>query len=300
MSNHHHHHHHSATNNISTAFFLNLFFTIIEFIGGFYTNSLAIMSDAIHDLGDSLSLGMSWYFQKISTKKATKTYSYGFKRFSLLGAIINSIVLLIGSSIVIYKAVPRIINPEESDAKGMMWFAILGIIVNGAAVLKLKKGTSLNERVVSLHLLEDVLGWVAVLIASIVMQFWDVPILDPLLSLAIAFFILFNIYRNGKESIRIVLQGTPLNVSVDEIKTKILENKAIKSIHDCHLWTMDGEYNVLTAHLVLADEKMTRKESESIKQDIKAVLQTTFNLDHITLEIHGLEDCDYIDCVSSS
>lgn len=299
MSNHNQHNH-SATNNISTAFFLNLLFTIIEFFGAFYTNSLAIMSDAIHDLGDSLSLGMSWYFQKISTKKATKIYSYGFKRFSLLGAIINSIILLIGSFFVIYKAIPRIINPEESDAKGMMWFAIIGIIINGAAVLKLTQGKSLNERVVTLHLLEDVLGWVAVLIASIVMQFWDIPILDPLLSLAIAFFILFNIYKNGKESIRIILQGAPIKISLDDIRDAILKNKNIKSLQDSHLWTMDGEQNVFTAHLILVDTSITSKESLKIKQDIKAVLLNKFQLEHITLEIVNFEDSEYIDCVSSS
>jgi cobalt-zinc-cadmium efflux system protein len=194
--NHHHHDHNSSTENIRTAFFLNLFFAIVEFIGGVYTNSLAITSDAIHDLGDSISLGMAWYFQKLSNKKATKIYSYGFKRFSLLGAIINSIILLIGSIFIIIESIPRIITPEHSDAKGMMWFAILGIIVNGAAVLKLRTGTSINERVVSLHMLEDVLGWVAVLVASIIMQFWDIPILDPILSLLIALYILSNIFKN--------------------------------------------------------------------------------------------------------
>ena len=141
MGHNHNHSHGNSTGNIAVAFFLNLAFTIIEFIGGFYTNSLAIMSDALHDLGDSLSLGLSWYFQKKSTKKATKKYSYGYKRFSLLGAIINSIVLVIGSVFIIKEAIPRVINPESADAKGMMWLAVLGIIVNGAAVLKLKKGT---------------------------------------------------------------------------------------------------------------------------------------------------------------
>ena len=149
---HHHNHHHdhnSSTENIRTAFFLNLFFTIIEFFGGIYTNSLAITSDAIHDLGDSISLGMAWYFQKLSNKKATKTYSYGFKRFSLLGAIINSIILLVGSIFIVIESIPRIITPEYADETGMMWIAILGIIVKGAAELKLRKGTSINERVVS-------------------------------------------------------------------------------------------------------------------------------------------------------
>lgn len=300
MKHHHHHHahqHHSSTENISAAFFLNLFFTIVEFIGGVYTNSLAITSDAIHDLGDTISLGMAWYFQKLSNKKATKTYSYGFKRFSLLGAIINSIILFIGSIFIIIESIPRIILPEHSDAKGMMWFAILGIIVNGAAVLKLRKGTSINERVVSLHMLEDVLGWTVVLIGSIVMQFYDIPVLDPVLSLLIAAFILYNVFKNGRESIRIILQGTPVKVSSDEVRKQILQIEDVKSIHDCHLWTMDGEYNILTMHLIV-DESLSWKEGKALKDKIRSLLHDNFSFEHVTLELEiKTEDCDYINCV---
>ncbi|WP_439132723.1 cation diffusion facilitator family transporter [Polaribacter sp.] len=285
MVNNHSHSHHHSTKNIGVAFFLNLFFTIIEFIGGYYTNSLAITSDAVHDLGDSLSLGMAWYFQKISTKKPTKKFSYGYQRFSLLGAIINTIILLIGSVFIITEAIPRILHPETADAKGMMWFAFLGIIVNGAAVFKLKKGVSLNEKVVMLHLLEDVLGWCAVLIASIIMQFYNVPILDPILSVLIALFVLYNVFKNGKKSIRIILQATPLGISVDKIQNKILKNKEIKSVYDCHIWSMDGEYNVFTAHLVLADKTLSLKTTEALKAKIKKDLQADFNLKHITLEL---------------
>ncbi|MDP2540791.1 cation transporter [Tenacibaculum discolor] len=297
--NHHHHSHGSSTENIAVAFFLNLAFTIIEFIGGFYTNSLAIMSDALHDLGDSLSLGLSWYFQKKSTKRANKKYSYGYKRFSLLGAVINSIVLVIGSVFIIKEAIPRIINPENADAKGMMWLAVLGIIVNGAAVLKLKKGTSINERVVSLHLLEDVLGWVVVLLASIVMQFWDVPVLDPVLSIAIAGFVLYNVYKNIKESLRVILQGTPENVSVEEVQQRIVSIEEVESIHDCHLWTMDGQYNVFTAHLVIKNSELSWKKNHQIKQEVKRVLHDEFHLEHITLELEfASQECDYENCGS--
>ncbi len=297
--NHHHHSHESSTENIAVAFFLNLAFTIIEFIGGFYTNSLAIMSDALHDLGDSLSLGLSWYFQKKSTKRANKKYSYGYKRFSLLGAVINSIVLVIGSVFIIKEAIPRIINPENADAKGMMWLAVLGIIVNGAAVLKLKKGTSINERVVSLHLLEDVLGWVVVLLASIVMQFWDVPVLDPVLSIAIAGFVLYNVYKNIKESLRVILQGTPENVSVEEVQQRIVSIEEVESIHDCHLWTMDGQYNVFTAHLVIKNSELSWKKNHQIKQEVKRVLHDEFHLEHITLELEfASQECDYENCGS--
>ena len=292
-----HHGHHHSTNNIKTAFFLNLCFTVIEFVGGFYTNSLAIMSDAVHDLGDSLSLGMSWYFQKVATKKPSKNYSYGYKRFSLLGAIINSVVLIIGSVFIINEAIPRIIEPEATDAFGMMWLAVLGVIVNGVAVFKLKKGTSINERVVSLHLLEDVLGWIAVLIASIVMQFWDFPVLDPILSLLIAAFVLFNVYKNIKESISIILQGVPKGYSMDEIERTLLEFPEVKEVHDCHLWTMDGEYNVLTMHLILNNTEITSADSTSLKKKVRKQLYDKYGLKHVTLELEFAdEDCEYKDC----
>lgn len=299
MGHHHHHHQHhdSSSKNIGIAFFINFFFTIIEFIGGFYTNSLAIMSDAVHDLGDSFSLGMAWYFQKLSKKKATKKFSYGFQRFSLLGAILNSIILLVGSILVLIQAIPRLISPEVSDAKGMMWFAFLGIIVNGVAVLKLKKGTSINERVVSLHLLEDVLGWVAVLVVSIIMQFYNVPILDPILSITIAFFILYNVFKNGQESIVILLQGAPLKISVEDITSKMIQNSAVKSVHDAHLWSMDGEYHVYTAHVVVNNENISWQEAAHLKRELGKILRDNFGLEHVTLEIEISEVCEYIDCV---
>ncbi|MFT4575554.1 MAG: cobalt-zinc-cadmium efflux system protein [Polaribacter sp.] len=298
MGHHHNHGHHHTTGNIKVAFFLNLAFTIIEFIGGFYTNSLAIMSDAVHDLGDSLSLGMSWYFQKLSNKKANKYFSYGYGRFSLLGAIINSVVLIIGAIYIIKEAIPRIMSPEVSDAKGMMWFAILGIIVNGAAVLKLKKGTSINERVVSLHLLEDVLGWVAVLIASIIMQFWDFPILDPILSVLIAGYVLFNVFKNIKQAFKIILQGVPNELSTSDIEKELLAIADIENVHDCHLWTMDGEFNIATIHIRVNDPDFTWEKAKILKQKIRKVLHDTFNLEHVTLELESsIEDCTYKDCI---
>lgn len=290
----HNHAHHHSTGNIKVAFFLNLFFTIIEIIGGIYTNSLAILSDALHDLGDSLSLGLSWYFQKLSNKKATKKYSYGYRRFSLLGAIINSIILVVGSIFIIKEAIPSLLDPQQADAKGMMWLAILGVIVNGAAVLKLKQGTSLNERVVSLHLLEDVLGWAAVLIASIVMQFWNIPILDPILSLLIALFILFNVYKNIKDTLRILLQGIPKEISVEKIQKKLLHFPEISEIHDCHVWSLDGEYNLATLHVSLKDTSLLNDGSHEIKRKIRKLLHDDFEIEHVTLELESTnENCEY-------
>lgn len=306
MGNHHSHHHShqhshhsSSSENIGVAFLLNTFFTIVEFIGGIYTNSMAIMSDAVHDLGDSVSLGMAWYFQKISKKKATKTYSYGFRRFSLLGAIINSTILLIGSILVIIKSIPRIISPEVSDAKGMMWFAVLGIIINGVAVLKLRKGTSINERVVALHLFEDVLGWLAILVASIIMQFYEIPVLDPILSIAIACYVLYNVFKNGKESFVILLQGVPIKISVEDVKTKLLENETIIGIKDCHIWTMDGEYTVFSAHLIVQNSVVLWEEVAILKADIRTLLHDEFQIEHVTLEMDISKFSENIDCNST-
>ncbi|MBL3656715.1 cation diffusion facilitator family transporter [Fulvivirga sediminis] len=294
-SHHHGHHHHHGSGNIKVAFFLNLAFTIIEIIGGIFTNSIAILSDALHDLGDSLSLGLSWYFQNLSSKGRDKTFSYGYRRFSLLGAIINSIVLFSGSVFIIYEAIPRILNPEQPETKGMIGLAVVGIIINGAAVLRLKKGSSINEEVISLHLLEDVLGWVAVLIGALIMHFVDAPVIDPLLSLGISAFILYNVFKNLKKSFTIILQGTPRHLEIDKIRTEIEALKDINEVHDCHLWTLDGEYNIFSAHLVVNSSKSIEELAE-IKSKVRSLL-SELHVNHATLEFEttqepcALENC---------
>jgi cobalt-zinc-cadmium efflux system protein len=294
-SHDHHHHHDHAEGNIKLAFFLNLAFTIIEIVGGILTNSLAILSDALHDLGDSLSLGLSWYFQKLSKKGRTKSFSFGYKRFSLLGAIINSIVLVAGSIIILSKAIPQIFHPEEVHVQGMFYLAILGIVVNGAAVLQLRKGSSMNERVVSLHLLEDVLGWVAVLIGSVIMMYFDAPFIDPLMSVLIAVYILFNVYKNLKKSMVIILQGIPEEVSIESIREKLRSIQAITNVHDCHVWSMDGNYNVLTVHLVL-DKDYPLSEQVALKQQVKQILKGE-SINHITIEFENQDEhCELVDC----
>jgi len=287
---HDHSHHHHASKNLKVAFFLNLSFTVIEIVGGLLTNSLAILSDALHDLGDSLSIGLSWYFQNVSEKGRDKKYSYGYKRFSLLGAIINAIVLLIGSGFILTKAIPGLLDPNETNAKCMLILAVFGVIVNGAAVLKLRKGTSINEEVISLHLLEDVLGWVAVLVGSLLMLFFDLPWIDPLLSLLIALFIIFNVVKSLKKSFAIILQAIPKGIDVEELENEILSIPEITDLHDCHIWPMDGEYNVLSVHLKL-DKDYSLLEMSAIKRKVKVMLKK--DIQHVTIEFEGVnEDCD--------
>jgi cobalt-zinc-cadmium efflux system protein len=284
---HHHHHshdHHHAAGNIKVAFWLNTCFAILELFGGLYTNSVAILSDSLHDFGDSLSLGLSYYFQKKSAQQRDESFSYGYKRFSLLGAFINSLVLIVGSVFILQEVVQRLFHPEPSDAKGMIVFAIIGIAVNGLAMLRLQKGSTVNEKVVSLHFLEDVLGWVAVLIGSIVMIFVDVPLLDPILSLLITCFILFNVYKNLKSAFRIILQGVPENVDVNTIKQKLVALPGVKGVHDLRIWTMDGLYNILTLHVVVND--VTSAQAESLKKEVRHQLQH-LNVAHTTIEIEN-------------
>jgi cobalt-zinc-cadmium efflux system protein len=278
-----------AMANIKAAFGLNLVFTLLEIAGGIFTNSMAVISGAMHDLGDSLSLGLAWYLQKVSGKKRDEIYHFGYKRFSLLGAVVNSFVLVIGSMVVLNEAVPRIFNPQPIHVKGMLIFALVGILINGIAVLRLKRGSSLNEKVLSLHLLEDVLSWTAILIASIIMNFVYIPLLDPLLSLLVTLYVLFNVFKNLKTGLRIFLQAAPDNFNIEEIKEKILNLPGIEGVHDVHSWTLDGEYNILTIHLVLKDVAAPR-EIKKIKDRVKSLL-TDLHISHVTIETEFAEEC---------
>jgi cobalt-zinc-cadmium efflux system protein len=284
---HHRHHHHETTKNIKLAFFINFAFCIIELIGGIFTNSIAIMSDALHDLGDSISLGLSWMFQKKSAKGATAKYSYGFKRLSVISATINSIVLAVGSTIVLIESVKRIFSPAEVHAEGMLILAIIGIAANGFAFLRTRGGKNINQKSVSLHLLEDVMGWVAVLIVSVIMMFVDLPILDPLLSIGISIFIIINIIRNIKYIANIVMQGVPEGVNIEKLERALKKIDGVENVHDIHVWTLDGESHILAAHLKTA----SAKNHLEIRSQARKILEN-FDIIHSTLEIdQGSNSC---------
>ncbi|MCB0759987.1 MAG: cation transporter [Flavobacteriales bacterium] len=277
-----HDHHQHSENNIKIAFFINLAFTIIEFVGGIWVNSVAIMSDAVHDLGDSLSLGTSWYLQRKSKQESDRNFTFGYARFSLLGALINSIVLIAGSVIVVYNAVSRLIHPEATDARGMMWFAILGIAVNGFAAWRLTHGKSLNERVLSWHLIEDVLGWVAVLVVSIILQFRDISYLDPVLSLLITLYILWGISRRLKQTLIIFLQGAPEGIDLVALEEQIRAVPHVQSLHHTHIWSLEGEQHVFSTHLKL-EGISSFSEIIEVKRNVKSILGR-YNLQQYTIE----------------
>ncbi len=276
---HHHSHDHNTTKNLSIAFILNAIFVVIELVGGLLTNSIAILSDALHDFGDCLSLAVAWGLQKKATKERDHKYSYGYKRFSLLGSVFLSGVLLVSSIFIFIEAIKRIMNPEEVNAKGMLWLAIIGVLINGAAAFRLKRGNSLNEHAVFLHIMEDVLGWIAVLIVSIVMLFVNLPILDPILSISISIWVLSNVYKNLRDTFRVFLQAIPEDVNTDKLEQQITSFHDVESIHDMHLWTMDGESHIMTLHVV-----SSTAHTEKLKKRIIA-LAKEYNINHITIEI---------------
>ena len=287
---HSHTHTHDNTGNFRVAFFLNLGFTVFEIIGGLYTNSLAILSDAVHDLGDSLSLGMAWFLEKHSHRESDQRYSYGYRRFSLLAALINTIVLVVGSLYVLSQAVPRLFAPQHSDAGGMALLALVGIAVNGAAVLRVRRGQSLNSQVVAWHLLEDVLGWVAVLIVSLTLLAADIHVLDPLLSILISLYVLYNVVRNLRKTLSLFLQAVPETIVLPEVEHALASIPGVLSLHHTHVWSLDGEHHVLTAHLVV-DENADKQALMRIKRDANR-LTAGMGLEHATIELEfENEDC---------
>ena len=281
---------HDSKSDLRWAFYLNFSFTLVEVIGGIWTNSVAIVSDALHDFGDSLSLGLSWFLEKYSHKGKDAKYSYGYRRFSLLGALANMVVLIIGSGFVLSAAIPRLIHPQPSDAKGMMSLAIVGIIVNGLAVLRVKDGKKLNVQVVTWHLLEDVMSWAAVLVVSIVLLFTDLYILDPILAVLVTLYVSYNVLRNLRKTSALFLQAVPVSGNVNDIEMKILAIDKVQSTQHTHFWSLDGAHNVLTTHVVI--DKSTAKDKVSqMKREIKS-LTKNMGLEHITIEIeYGDGDC---------
>lgn len=291
MSDHEHSHNYS---NVKVAFFLNFGFAILEIIGGFFINSIAIMSDALHDLGDSLSLGLSWFLGRYSQKKENKQFTYGYRRYSLLAALINTVVLIVGSILILVNAIPRILDPQPTNATGMIVFAILGVLVNGFAAFKMKGGRSLNEKVVSWHLLEDVLGWVAVLIVGIVMYFKEIPILDPILSVLITSYILYNVAINFKKTILLFLQSVPEDVDLNKLLKQFVEIDKVNSTHHTHVWSLDSEYHVLSTHLVV-DNSANLEDIKEIKKKARDLLKD-LNMEHTTIEIEFESDnCEVLE-----
>ena len=264
--------------NILVAFVLNFCFAVFEFFGGIFTGSVAILSDAVHDLGDAASIGISCFLEKISQKQPDEKYTYGYARYSLLGGVISTLLLLFGSVLVIGNAVVRLVHPVPVYQNGMLVFAVAGVLVNALAVYFTRAGGSLNQKAVNLHMLEDVLGWIVVLIGSIVIKFTDFVWIDPLMSIGVAVFILINAVKNLKEILYIFLEKIPCGINIEEIRECVENIEGVTDVHHIHVWTMDGQNNSATMHVV------TNADDFETKQKVRELLQK-FKISHVTLEL---------------
>jgi len=269
--------------NILIAFILNIMFSIFELIGGIFTNSIAIISDSIHDMGDSLSIGISYFLEKKSKQKPDNKYTYGYTRYSVLGALITTVILLVGSILVIIGAVERIVNPVEVNYNGMIIFAMFGVVVNFFAAYFTSKGDSINQKAVNLHMLEDVLGWIVVLVGAIVMRFTDTSVLDSIMSILVSLFILVNAFKNFKSIVDLFLEKIPSGISIDEIQEHLLEIENVIDVHHIHVWSIDGYNNYATMHVVV------KKESKNIKGLIREELEE-HGINHVTIEIENTNE----------
>ena len=271
--------------NIFWAFLLNLLFSVFEFIGGAFIGSVAIVSDALHDASDAATIGISFFLEKKSKKEPDENYTFGYTRYSVIGGLITTTILILGSIIVIAKAIEKIINPNEINYDGMILFAIVGVVINIIAAHLTHKGDSLNQKAVNLHLLEDVLGWVVVLIGAIIMRFTNITIIDPILSIVVAIFIMINAIVMLKEVLDIFLQKAPKGYSVKEIKSHLLAIDGVIDVHHIHIWSMDGQTGCCTMHIV------TDSDHKEIKKIVRLELEN-HGISHSTLEIEDKgEEC---------
>ncbi len=276
--------------NILIAFILNLAFSVFEFAGGIFTGSVAIVSDAIHDIGDAASIGIAYLLERKSKKQPDEKYTYGYARFSVIGSLITTLILFIGSIMVIYNAIGRIISPVEINYDGMIIFAVIGVIVNFGAAFLTREGDSLNQKAVNLHMLEDVLGWVVVLIGAVVMRFTDFVIIDPIMSMGVAIFILINTIKNLKRILDLFLEKIPESISVNEIKEHIEKIDGVIDVHHIHIWSMDGQSNYATMHVV------TNDNFHDIKEKIREELRE-HGIGHTTLELEAEDEhCHEEEC----
>lgn len=293
---HGHHHDHHAVKNIQLAFLLNFTFAVIQFFGGIFTGSVAIMSGALHDFGDSLSLASAWFFENKSRQASNQRYSYGYRRYSLLSAVVTGVTLVVGSILVLVHAVPRLFDPQVVNAQGMVVLACLGVAVNGFMAWRTHRGHTLNEQVISWHLMEDVMSWGIVLVVGAVMAFVDLPILDPILSVVFSLFILRGVVLSLLSAIKLFLQASPEGVDIPALDIKMRQVPGVVGIHDLHLWSLDGDRHVLSVHVVLG-KGHTLLEAEAIKEKVREAISSQGNM-HATIEIESEETaCPTLDCV---
>ncbi|MBQ2652691.1 MAG: cation transporter [Methanobrevibacter sp.] len=275
-----HHHHKKAGQNLAFVFFVNLTFNIIVIVGGLATNSMAILADCIHDLSDTISIAFAWALEHVAQRDSTENYSYGYQRFSILGAIIISIFVIMMAFVILQEAIPRLFAPESVDAEGMLVVAIVGIIFKLISVHRLHEGETFNEKAILIHQLGDIFEWVAILVLSVVLMFWDgAPYLDPFVSIGIALWLIFNLARNLYKSLEVMLQKTPNHFDVGEFKSSVTSIEGVNAIDDFHVWSLDGIDSVLTLKVSIDEWN----NQENIKKEIYNIA-SKYHIVDITIE----------------
>ena len=262
------------------AFVLNFSFAIIEFIFGGLFGSSAILADAVHDLGDALAIGISAFLESISNREEDSHYTLGYKRFSLLGAILTAVILITGSSLVILENISKLIEPQPVDYEGMLWLGVIAIAINLTASLIVRKGQTKNESILSLHFLEDTLGWLAVIIVAIILRYTDWYFLDPLLSLLISAFILSKAFPRFWSTLKIFLDAVPEGVDIQQVKSDLEQLDYVTSINQLNLWTMDGLEKNASVHVCLEHVK----HMEGCKESIRTLLKDC-GFQNVTIEV---------------
>ncbi|WP_304948316.1 cation diffusion facilitator family transporter [Streptococcus sinensis] len=259
-----------SSRNMTIAFLLNFSFAIIEFIFGLLFNSSAVLADSVHDTGDALAIGLSTLFEKISTKKEDREYTLGYKRYSLLGAMLTSVILLVGSTLVIVENIPKLFAPEKVNYDGMLVLGIVAIVVNTAASRVVSHGHSHNESILSLHFLEDILGWIAVIVVSLILRFTDWYFLDPLLSLFIAGFILSQALPKFWENIQIFLDHVPSDVDLSQLYQEIAALENVRAITQLNVWTTDGLEKFAMLHICLENPNLLAETQDTLRRKLHA------------------------------
>ena len=262
------------------AFFLNLSYAIVEFIAGGIFGSSAVLADSIHDLGDAIAIGISAFLETISNREEDSHYTLGYKRFSLLGALVTAVILMTGSVLVILGNITKLFYPQPVNDEGILWLGIIAVSINVLASLVVRKGKTKNESILSLHFLEDTLGWVAVILMAIVLRFTDWYILDPLLSLVISFFILLKAIPRFWSTLKIFLDAVPEGVDIKQVKSDLERLEYVASINQLNLWTMDGLEKNAIVHVCLKEIE----QMELCKESIRSMLKDC-GFQNITIEV---------------
>ncbi len=262
------------------AFFLNLSYAIVEFIAGGIFGSSAVLADSVHDLGDAIAIGISAFLETISNREEDSHYTLGYKRFSLLGAMVTAVILMTGSVLVILGNITKLFHPQAVNDEGILWLGIIAVSINVLASLVVRKGKTKNESILSLHFLEDTLGWVAVILMAIVLRFTDWYILDPLLSLVISIFILSKTIPRFWSTLKIFLDAVPEGVDIKQVKSDLEQLDHVASLNQLNLWTMDGLEKNAIVHVCLKEIEQMELCKESIRSKLKDC-----GFQNITIEI---------------